>query len=124
MLNTLPGSAKYSQQRQRYLEAPRCNVVGCTSAHRYLTASGAMFCFMHWGHYLAVKVVQYLHQQAMIDAIKKRQDFDNSALKQRVLEVCSMSNDEIIMLLTEYNTIMSLVDDINIGGQYGNINHL
>ncbi len=119
MLNTLPGAAKYSQQRQHYLEALQCNVKGCTSAHRYATASGAVFCFMHWRHYLAVKVIQYQHQQAMIDAIKQRKDFDNSSLKQRVLEVCSMSNDEILMLLTQYDIIVKLVDDINTGALDG-----
>ena len=115
MLNTLLGAAKYSQQRQHYLEALQCNVKDCTSAHHYATASGAVFCFTHWRHYLATKVVQYQHQQAMIDAIKQRKDFDNSALKQRVLEVCSMSNDEVLMLLTQYDTIVKLIDDINIG---------
>lgn len=115
MLNTLPGAAKHSQQRQRHIEALQCNVKGCSSAHRYTTASGAVFCFMHWRYYLATKVVQYLHQQAMIDAINQRKDFNNSALKKRVLEVCSMSNDEILMLLTQYDTIVKLVDDINVG---------
>ena len=119
MLNTLPGAAKYSQQRQRYIEALQCDVKGCSSAHRYLTASGAVFCPMHWRYYLATKVIQYQHQQAMIDAIKQRKDFDNSSLKKRALEVCSMDNDEILMLLTQYDTIVKLVDDINTGALNG-----
>ena len=115
MLNTLPGAEKYSQQRQRYLEALQCSVKGCTSARRYTTASGAVFCFVHWRYYLAVKVVQYLHQQDMINAIKQRKGFDETALRQRVIDVCSMSNDEVLMLLTQHDTIVKLVDDINIG---------
>jgi hypothetical protein len=116
MLNTLLGATKYSQ---RHIEALQCNVLGCTSGYRYTTASGAVFCFSHWRYYLAIKVIQYLHQQAMIDAIKQQKGFNESSLKQRVLEVCSLSNDEILMLLTQHDIIVKLVDDINTGALDG-----
>ena len=116
MINALPGAAKYVQQRQRYADVPHCNVKGCSSGYRYLTASGAMFCGIHWRYYIAVKVLQYNHQQAMLEAIKQRKDFNNASLRQNVLEVCSMENDEVLQFLTQHDTIVSIVDDINIGG--------
>jgi hypothetical protein len=109
-IKDLPGTAKYTAQRQRYLEGLHCSVNGCTWPHRYPTAPGAVFCAPHWRHYIATKVVHYQHQQT---AIAQRSDIDKSSLKQRISEVLAMDSDEIASFLAMYHDVVSIVDDVN-----------